>query len=162
MIQIIQAETCAHLQALQVLFEEYVASLDFDLSFQNFTEEYANLPGSYAPPNGRLLLAHYSDQATGCVALRKLADGICEMKRLYVRPQYRRLRIGKALAEAVIIEARKAGYEVMRLDTVPSMAHAQVLYELLGFRDIPPYCHNPIEGARFMELRLDVRQLEVT
>jgi GNAT superfamily N-acetyltransferase len=154
MLKIAQAETNEAIQAARRLFEEYAASLGFDLSFQNFGQELTHLPGDYAPPDGRLLLVIYENQLAGCVALRKFENGICEMKRLYVRPQFRSLGIGKALAEAIIEEARKIGYIRMRLDTVPSMARARTLYEALGFKAIPPYRYNPIVGTMFMELVL--------
>jgi ribosomal protein S18 acetylase RimI-like enzyme len=142
------------LQDVRSLFEEYVTSLNFDLAFQNFEKELTGLPGDYAPPEGRLLLALYDNQPAGCVALRKLEDGICEMKRLYVKPQLRGLHIGRTLTEAIITQARRIGYRKMRLDTAPSMQAAQTLYQSLGFVDIDAYCYNPISGARFMELTL--------
>jgi putative acetyltransferase len=136
------------------LFEEYAESLDTDLGFQDFPAELAGLPGSYAPPEGRLLLALDGDLPAGCVALRQLDGRICEMKRLYVRPQYRGTGLGRLLAEHVIAEARLAGYRQVRLDTLPSMAPARLLYQQLGFREIPPYRHNPIAGTAFLELML--------
>ena len=154
MLKIIQADRGSNLAAVKSLFEEYAESLGFDLCFQNFEEELANLPGDYAPPDGRLLLATYKDNVAGSVALRKMDDSVCEMKRLYVRPDLRGLKIGRALAEAVIEEARKAGYTRMRLDTVPSMNVARALYVSLGFGEISPYRYNPIEGTVFMELTL--------
>ncbi len=154
---ILQAGTADHLKAARLLFEEYAASLGFDLGFQDFEAELAELPGAYAPPRGRLLLA-FSDRrggrTAGCVALREIEEGVCEMKRLYVRPDFRALRLGRALAEAVIAEAREIGYSHMRLDTVPSMGRAQDLYRSLGFREIPPYRFNPVPGTAFLELRL--------
>ena len=153
-IEILQAETPDHLREARLLFEEYAASLGFGLGFQDFEAELAGLPGDYAPPRGRLLLAFHDGRPAGCVALREIGEGVCEMKRLYVRPDFRALRLGRALAEAVIAEAREIGYSSMRLDTVPSMARAQDLYRALGFREIPPYRFNPIPGTAFLELRL--------
>ena len=154
MLEIVSVKTQEDLQQTRLLFEEYAGSLDFTLSFQNFEEELANLPGDYAPPEGCLLLAWWNDQIAGCVALRELNRERCEMKRLYVRPQFRSLEIGKTLAGEIIEEARKVGYTWMRLDTVPSMKRARALYESLGFKRIPPYRHNPIAGVVFLELQL--------
>jgi ribosomal protein S18 acetylase RimI-like enzyme len=137
------------------LFLEYAQSLNFSLCFQNFEQELNSLPGSYNPPSGRLLLAHASQVVAGCVALRKLEDGICEMKRLYVRPAYRGRRIGMMLVDRIVADARAIGYRRMRLDTVASsMQPAIALYRRLGFRDIPPYCANPLPEALYMELAL--------
>ena len=142
------------LAGVRALFVEYAASIGFSLSFQGFDRELGELPGRYAPPTGRLLLCRVDGAVAGCVAMRKLADGLCEMKRLFVRPAFHGTGCGRRLATAIIDEARRAGYEAMRLDTVPAMRAALGLYESLGFRDVAPYTENPIEGARFLELRL--------
>lgn len=154
MLSLIQPRDSGGLQCVRTLFEEYAASLNFDLCFQNFDEELANLPGEYSPPQGCIFLALQDGEPAGCVTLHRLDDGICEMKRLYVRPPFRALGIGKVLAEAIIAEARRKGYKKMCLDTVPSMLEAQALYESLGFQDIEPYRYNPVCGTRFMELTL--------
>lgn len=154
MLKILDAQTGKNLENVRKLFEEYRDSLNFDLCFQDFDKELANLPVDYAPPNGCLLLATHRGQTAGCVALRQLSDGICEMKRLYVRPQFRRKGIGRTLTEAIIERAKKAGYRQMRLDTVPTMNAARDLYKSLGFNEIGPYRFNPIEGTLFMELML--------
>ncbi len=154
MLKIIRADSDDHFGKAHALFEEYAALLGIDLSFQRFDEELSNLATVYSPPNGSLLLAFYQDQTSACVALRKLEEGICEMKRLYVKPQFRNLRIGRALAKGIIDEARSLGYNRMRLDTLPSMAWAQALYRSLGFHEIAPYRFNPVDGTVFMELRI--------
>ena len=154
MLSIVEAIKTGELQCVRTLFEEYAAALDFDLCFQNFDAELADLPGDYAPPKGCLLLALQDGQSAGCVALRGLAEDICEMKRLFVRPAYRGLGIGKALAETIIVEARRRSYKKMCLDTVPTMQEAQTLYESLGFQDTEPYRYNPVCGTRFMALAL--------
>ena len=153
-VKVVQAESEEHLGHIRELFTEYAASLGFDLGFQNFEKELAELPGEYAPPAGRLLLVLCETQVAGCVALRKIGDGICEMKRLYVWPEFRGKGIGKHLAAAIIEEARQMGYARMRLDTLPSMNEAIALYESLGFTRIEAYRYNPIEGAIYMELKL--------
>ena len=152
-MQIVAGHGVEHVPVVRALFEEYAAELGVDLGFQDFDREVAELPGHYAPPGGRLLLA-LGPEPAGCVALRHYEPGVCEMKRLYVRPTRRGLGLGRALAEAVIAEARAAGYERMRLDTLPSMTEAAALYEHLGFRDIEPYYPNPVPGARFLQLEL--------
>jgi putative acetyltransferase len=154
----IRAVTSAEEMApVRGLFREYADSLGFDLCFQNFEQELADLPGQYAAPTGCLLLATVGDEPAGCVALKKLADGVCEMKRLYVSSRHRGMGLGRTLAEQIIREAQRLGYQAIRLDTVPSvMGSAVALYRALGFRDIPPYCFNPVPGALFMELRLSV------
>jgi GNAT superfamily N-acetyltransferase len=154
MLKIFQVETKEDIKTVRILFEEYADSLGIDLGFQNFKEELANLPGCYARPAGCILLARYNEEIAGCVALRRLSDSICEGKRLYVRQKFRGLKIGRKLVEAIIEEARKIGYTRMRGDTLVSMKVAQALYASLGFRQIEPYCYNPIEGAIFIELVL--------
>jgi len=154
MVKFLQADSEEYLPCVKELLTEYTAILGFDLHFQEFRKELAELPGEYAPPNGRLLLAIYETQIAGCVALRKMSEVVCEMKRLYVRPEFRGKGIGRSLAKAIIKEARKIGYSHMRLDTVPSMKEAISLYRSLGFKEIEPYRYNPIEGAKFMELNL--------
>lgn len=144
----------ADIEEIRLLFVEYVASLGFDLGFQNFDEEIAGLPGAYAPPGGRLLLARAGDAVAGGIGLRPFEPGICEMKRLYVRPDFRAVKAGRRLAEAVIKEARAAGYGRMRLDTLPTMDAAAGLYRALGFKQIAPYYDNPIHGVRYYELDL--------
>jgi len=148
------ASSIADVETARTLFREYEKSLGISLCFQNFVEEVAALPGAYAPPEGRLLLATVGDAAAGCVALRKIGEGIGEMKRLYVRPAHRGTGLGRRLTEALLDEARSMGYRAIRLDTLPTMKEAQALYLSLGFTDIPPYNDHPLEGTRFMELRL--------
>jgi len=154
MLKILDAQAGKDLEIIRKLFEEYAESLGFDLSFQNFNGELANLPGEYASPTGCLLLAEHQGQTAGCVALRRLSEGVCEMKRLYVRPQFRQQGIGRALAKAVIERAKKTGCTRMRLDTAPTMDAARDLYNSLGFKNIDAYRYNPLEGAVFMELSL--------
>jgi ribosomal protein S18 acetylase RimI-like enzyme len=173
MVIIRPALTPDDVPVVRVLFEEYAASLGVDLCFQGFAAELAGLPGDYAPPRGCLLLAIEiggadatpaagpgrartadSGRPVGCIALRPLEHGVCEMKRLFTRPEARGAGIGRRLAEAVIAEARARGYTKMRLDTLPSMERARALYAALGFHAIPPYRHNPIPGADYLELDL--------
>jgi putative acetyltransferase len=150
-----QAESSRQISQVRELFLEYAKSLGFSLCFQSFDQELADLPGDYAPPEGRLLLAEYEGQLAGCVALHKLEPGICEMKRLYLRPTFRGRGLGRKLAEIIVNEARSVGYRRLRLDTVaPVMKDAVALYGLLGFQEIAPYRANPIEGAMYMELLL--------
>ena len=137
------------------LFREYHAELGIDLCFQGFAAEVEGLPGDYAPPSGRLLLALRDDVAVGCVALRAADGARCEMKRLYLRPGARGSGLGRALVEQLLSEARAEGYGEVVLDTLPSMAEAQRMYERFGFRDIPPYRANPVAGARYLGLRLE-------
>ena len=154
-IRIVQATSEKDLNQVRELFREYATSLGFDLCFQNFDKELAELPGDYAPPSGCLLLIISQSKGAGCVALRKMGEGVCEMKRLFVRPAFRGKGIGKMLALAIIEEAHRIGYKYMRLDTVPAMKEAISLYHSLGFKDIEPYRYNPIEGAIFMEMKLE-------
>jgi GNAT superfamily N-acetyltransferase len=140
------------LEQVRKLFVEYEQDLPFDLSFQDFARELEELPGRYARPTGCLLLAIWAQELAGCVALRQIGERTCEMKRLYVRPAFRGKGIGRALARAIIEEARRIGYKRMRLDTV--LEPAKSLYRSLGFREILPYQHVPIEGVVFMELEL--------
>jgi len=141
------------LSRVKELFRGYEAYLPFDLSFQHFQREIDSLPGQYAAPTGQLLAAHWDDQIVGCVALRQIGENLCEMKRLYVQPTFQGRGIGRVLAEAILEEARRIGYKRMRLDTV--LEPAKRLYQSLGFTEIPPYQHVPIEGVVFMELELD-------
>lgn len=142
------------LPAVRELFEEYGRSLGIDLSFQGFDEELASLPGKYAPPHGAVIVARCDGTPCGCVALRRIDERTSEMKRLYVRPGNRGLRIGAELVTRIIEAAKARGYETMRLDTLPSMGSAVSLYRSFGFQEIEPYIYNPIPGALFMEKSL--------
>jgi ribosomal protein S18 acetylase RimI-like enzyme len=152
MIELVTAEPL--LSKVRELFREYQSLLGVDLCFQNFDDELLTLPGKYAPPRGRLYLASMDERAVGCIAVRPLAENKCEMKRFYVRPNYRGQNIGRALVSKLIEEARAIGYRQMVLDTVPSQKNAQTLYRSLGFYEIEPYCHNPIEGTLYLALDL--------
>jgi len=149
-----QAESSEAVNRARELFIEYTAEWQLDLCFQNFEEELAGLPGDYAPPEGRLFLAFVDGELAGCVALRKIEEGVCEMKRLYVRPAFRKQGIGRALAKRIIEDARAVGYQRMRLDTLARMKEAVTLYESFGFRRIEAYRHNPLEDVVYMELKL--------
>lgn len=153
-LQMLEAHAAVHLPAVRALFLEYARSIEVDLCFQSFDCELAELPGRYTPPDGRLFLAMEHDEAAGRVALRKIGEHACEMKRLYVRPMFRAQGLGRKLAAGIICAARDAGYEWMRLDTLASMTEALSLYESLGFRRIAPYYDNPSGSAVFMELKL--------
>lgn len=149
-IDIRPARVPADLPAVRALFLEYAAGLGFDLCFQDFETELATLPGKYAPPAGRLLLAWHGAETVGCVALRPVDGDACEMKRMYVRSSARGLQVGRRLAVRICDEARDAGYRRMLLDTLPSMSAAVRLYTALGFKPVEPYVFNPIEGAIFL------------
>lgn len=146
-----RAESDEHLEIAKGLFMEYARSLEFNLGFQDFEEEIAYMPGHYGPPDGCILLAFYDNNPAGCAALRKLEQGICEMKRLYVRPEFRGLGIGKMLSQMIIDEASRIGYDKMRLDTLASMKEAISIYRKLGFHNVQPYRYNPFQDAVFLE-----------
>jgi ribosomal protein S18 acetylase RimI-like enzyme len=139
---------------VKALFLEYAQSLNIDLCFQDFDAELETLPGKYSPPDGILILVLVDGKAAGCAALRKITKDICEMKRLYVRVNYREMGIGSSLVAMVIEEALKLGYQYIRLDTLPEQKNAHAIYESFGFCDIKPYIYNPVAGARYMELDL--------
>ncbi|WP_437813401.1 GNAT family N-acetyltransferase [Sorangium sp. So ce1078] len=150
MIELKYAHGAEQIEQVRALFLEYQASLDVDLCFQGFAEELAGLPGSYAPPSGRLLLATVDEIPRGCAALKAITAEICEMKRLYVQPGQRGLGLGRMLAERVLDEARAIGYRRICLDTLPSMTRAAAMYLALGFEEIAPYRYNPVPGTRYM------------
>jgi GNAT superfamily N-acetyltransferase len=157
-IEIVRVETPERAPEAAAIFRDYAASLDIDLCFQNFEAEVADLPGVYAAPEGALLLAYVDGQLAACGAFRPLADvdyaNACEMKRLFVRPAFRGLGLGRTLAEALLDEARRAGYSAMLLDTLDDMEAARELYASLGFEEIPPYYWNPIAGAHYLKADL--------
>ena len=157
-LEFITPTTPEQLAATRLIFQEYADQLGVDLCFQNFEAELAGLPGDYAPPQGCLLLALVDGEIAGCCAMRPLETvdypNACEMKRLYVRQGFRGLGLGRQLAEAVLDAARIAGYHSVLLDTLNDMEAARALYEDLGFKDIPPYYHNPIAGAHYLKADL--------
>ena len=154
-MKITQAQTPSEIEQVHQLFREYESFLDVDLCFQSFEEELADLPGAYASPSGALLIGQIGDNTVGCVAVRYLSDGVCEMKRLFVKPEARGTGLGRQLAQEIIQVARTLGYALMRLDTLNRLADAMRLYESLGFRRTDPYYENPLSGVVFWELKLN-------
>lgn len=154
-----EAQNREELQAVHALFAEYADSLSFDLRFQNFDDEMADLPGEYVEPRGALLLAFVDGAVAGCCALRPLDNAdypnAAEMKRLYVRKAFRGFGLGRHLTEAILDAARRAGYASVLLDTLDDMESARALYTELGFEEIPPYYHNPIAGAHYLKADID-------
>ncbi|MEO6409346.1 MAG: GNAT family N-acetyltransferase [Burkholderiaceae bacterium] len=157
-IELMSADTPARIDEARVIFQEYAQSLDIDLCFQDFDAEVADLPGVYAPPSGQLLLAWVDGELAGCGALRGLPDcdhaNACEMKRLFVRPAFRRFGLGRMLAQQLLDEARHYGYSSMLLDTLDEMEAARELYASLGFEEVAPYYFNPIAGAHYLKADL--------
>jgi ribosomal protein S18 acetylase RimI-like enzyme len=151
---IIEATSPADIDIARILFREYQRSVGVDLCFQGFDREVLELPGAYAPPEGRLLLAREGTEPAGCGAFRPVAPGIAEMKRMWVRPAFRGRNLGRTIAEALLAAARAQGYRAMRLDTLESMVEARALYGSLGFREIPAYYANPLAGVFYMERAL--------
>jgi ribosomal protein S18 acetylase RimI-like enzyme len=158
-MKIVKARTSDEIEAVRNLFREYEQFLSVDLCFQSFEEELASLPGKYGPPDGVLLIAIDGQNFAGCVALRKLEEGICEMKRLFIRPKYRGQGLGRRLAKQTIDEAVKLGYSSMRLDTLDKLIEAIRLYESLGFKRRDPYYHNPLPGVLYWELELERQKM---
>ena len=158
-IRLVVADSALRIGAAREIFREYAGSLQVDLCFQNFDAELDALPGEYSPPHGQLLLALVDGELAACGAMRGLRDvdyaNACEMKRLFVRPAFRRFGLGRLLAQALLDEARGAGYSVMLLDTLDEMEAARGLYTTLGFEEIPPYYFNPISGAHYLKAELD-------
>ena len=158
MTTILPASSAPEIAAACEIIREYAGSLGVDLCFQNLERELAGLPGEYAPPRGRFLLACVDEKVAGCVAVRPCSAEICEMKRLYVRPPYRGLGLGRQLATTAVAEARAIGYREMRLDSLPFMEDAVRLYVQMGFRPCAPYYDTPIAGTRFLSLALVPRE----
>lgn len=157
-IRLVTPDTPALIDAARAIFREYASSLKVDLCFQGFDTELATLPGDYAAPAGQLLLALVDDEIAGCGAIRALLDAdfpnACEMKRLYVRPAFRRFGLGRQLVQRLLDDARRAGYSTLLLDTLDDMESARELYATLGFEEIPPYYYNPLPGAHYLKARL--------
>ncbi|HEX6704355.1 MAG TPA: GNAT family N-acetyltransferase [Albitalea sp.] len=157
-IRLVVPDTPELIAATREVFREYAHSLDVDLCFQNFEAELAGLPGEYAPPGGHLVLAFVDSELAGCGALRSFREGdyanACEMKRLFVRPAFRRFGLGRVIAQALLDEAQQAGYSEVLLDTLDDMEAARGLYATLGFEEIPPYYYNPIPGAHYLKVTL--------
>ncbi len=152
--ELVPACSAKSLRQARELFVEYEQAIGVNLCFQNFQQELAELPGRYAPPDGRLLIALSPTGPAGCVALRKIGEGVCEMKRLYVRRAFRLQGLGRKLASAIIDEARQTGYGTLRLDTLASMKEAIALYRSLGFKNSRAYCYNPCADAVYLQLKL--------
>ena len=154
-IRLTHVQSGSALEDIRALFLEYARGLNFNLCFQNFDRELEELPGAYGMPHGRLILCEVDGRPAGCIALKPLEAGVCELKRLFVRPEFRRRKLGLKLTQHIIEEARSIGYTLMRLDTIRgTMDNAIALYESVGFREIPAYYHNPIPNAFYMELHL--------
>jgi GNAT superfamily N-acetyltransferase len=153
-MKITRAGTTDEIEEVRRLFREYAELLGVDLCFQGFEEELAGLPGKYAPPEGALFIATEGQRTAGCVALKKIGDGVCEMKRLFVRPQFQGQGLGRALAQQIIGEGVNLGYKTMRLDTLDRLKEAMSLYETLGFKRTKPYYPNPLPGVVYWEVCL--------
>lgn len=157
-IRLISAQTAEQIESIRTLFKEYAASLTVDLCFQNFEQELLTLPGEYETPRGSLVMVLVGETPAGCCAMRPLDTvdypNACEMKRLFVRPSFRGMRLGRMLAEHILDLARLADYDCILLDTLDDMESARALYEGLGFEEIPPYYFNPIAGAHYLKANL--------
>lgn len=153
-MNIVEAKSSDQIECARQLFREYQAFLGEDLCFQGFDKELANLPGKYQDPTGAILLAEHNDEFVGCVAVRPIENQICEMKRLYVKPQAQGLSAGRLLAEAIIAKAQSLKYEKMQLDTLKRLERALALYQKLGFKEISPYYANPLDQVIYLELDL--------
>jgi len=155
LMKLIQTTKWEQIEAARELFNEYATELAINMCFQNFDEELRTLPGKYAPPDGRLLLAYTDKELAGCIALRKLDDRTCEMKRLFIRPKFRGKGYGRKMIDSLIEQARDIGYERMWLDSLPGKMDAAIaLYRQLGFKDIPAYYDNPLESVIYLERKL--------